>query len=163
MGCSKELKDTKICFTCHSEPNAVFEQTGWRSLLENVSIRKYLKRGNLQIIALHKAAALQVDKIFNINTTTYLNNPLDIARFQMAAKERGHYRKQLGISENDFVLGHVGRFASVKIINSLLRYLHQYAKDARTQNFFLWDLGVSVFCSSFAFKIWPRRKMYYPI
>lgn len=146
MGCSKELKDTKICFTCHSEPNAVFEQTGWRSLLENVSIRKYLKRGNLQIIALHKAAALQVDKIFNINTTTYLNNPLDIARFQMAAKERGHYRKQLGISENDFVLGHVGRFASVKNHQFLVEVFASICE--RCENAKLLLVGSGVYLSS---------------
>ena len=67
----------------------------------------------VQLIALHEDMRDSLNKAFGIDNTIVLNNGTDISRFQNA-KPREEVRAKLGIPQDAFVVGHVGRFHPVK-------------------------------------------------
>lgn len=50
----------------------------------------------------------------NINNVTIINNGIDNNRFKFSKKSRNKIRKELNIKDNDFLIGHIGRFSLQK-------------------------------------------------
>ena len=108
---SKELFNCKLFYTCHSLPERYF--SGIHK--EEYECGKYLiKNNNLRLIGLHKDMADELNNMFNVKNTAVINNGIDFNRFKRIDTEKKEIRKKLGIPENAFVLGHVGRFHPVK-------------------------------------------------
>ena len=108
---SKELFNCKLFYTCHSLPERYF--SGMHK--EEYECGKYLiKNNNLRLIGLHKDMADELNNMFNVKNTAVINNGIDFNRFKGIDTEKKEIRKKLGIPENAFVLGHVGRFHPVK-------------------------------------------------
>ena len=55
----------------------------------------------------------EVNELFNVTNTVVLNNGIDFKRFDKA-RNKEIVRKEIGISCDAFVVGHVGRFIGVK-------------------------------------------------
>ena len=52
--------------------------------------------------------------MFGNKQFTVISNAIDLTVFNVNNDKRSKYRKELGLSENDYVIGHVGRFAEQK-------------------------------------------------
>ncbi|MCF0242820.1 MAG: glycosyltransferase family 1 protein, partial [Treponema sp.] len=62
-----------------------------------------------------------------------LNNAIDLEKFRFDKNVRKSKRTELGISENTFVLGHIGRFVTVKnqkFIIDVFSSVHEKEKDS---------------------------------
>lgn len=108
---SSYLKNVKIVYTCHSEPNY---QIGKYHKDENRAVNKLLKNNRFQIIALHDEMRKEINSMFRIENTVVVHNGIDLNRFNGAMESRSTIRHSLGIPENAFVVGHVGRFSPPK-------------------------------------------------
>lgn len=105
---AKRIKNVKLLYTCHSLPSRYF--TGINS--EEFIAAKYLLKNNaLQLIALQDDMKSELNKIFNIKNTIVLNNGIDL---RLYAYEHKEYRTVLGIPNDAYVIGHIGRFDPLK-------------------------------------------------
>lgn len=57
-----------------------------------------------------------------------INNGIDVKKFEYKKEFRDEIRKELGIENDAFVLGHVGRFCEVKNHNMLIEIFAEYNK-----------------------------------
>ena len=73
-----------------------------------------IKYNGMIPIALHEKMKNESDKIFGINNTRIINNGIEINKFRMPKKKKADILRELKICENSLVIGHVGRFESVK-------------------------------------------------
>ena len=95
---SRHLAGIKLLYTCHNEPHLFFNKK--RSFLELRAAKKLIASHNLRLIALHESMRLELNEMFSVDTTLVVHNGVD----------RSAYRLSVGLNEDDFVVGHVGRF-----------------------------------------------------
>jgi len=107
----KELDGIKLFYTCHTIPSMMFE--GKWAFQKKIADRLIREHG-MQMIALHKDMSKEINSIFNISDTLVLNNPINIHKYNNPQKTKVEMRKELGIPEDAFVIGHVGRFDKTK-------------------------------------------------
>lgn len=62
-----------------------------------------------------------------------LNNAIDVDKFKFNIKTREKIRKKLGIADDEFVVGHVGRFVKTKNHEFLLRLTKKMIDDGDTK------------------------------
>lgn len=117
--------NTKLFFTCHNEANYYF---GNPNTVEFKAAKKHIEKDEMRIFALHSRMKKELNTIFGINTTEVLNNPIDLSRFEEINGSIQSIRASLGFSENDYIIGHIGRFVEQKnheflidIFNELLK------------------------------------------
>lgn len=113
------LSDIKLFYTCHSKPQLMFDTK--RSYLEKRGAIKLIKNCKLQLIALHDEMRQELNAMFNINNTIVIHNGINFNKFNNLKIDKKQYRESIGFSENDFIIGHVGRFNPVKNHNFLLK------------------------------------------
>ena len=128
---SKELFNCKLFYTCHSLPERYF--SGMHK--EEYECGKYLiKNNNLRLIGLHKDMADELNNMFNVKNTAVINNGIDFNRFKGIDTEKKEIRKKLGIPENAFVLGHVGRFHPVKNHKFIVQVFEKLKEKKKNRN-----------------------------
>ncbi|MCM1047900.1 MAG: glycosyltransferase [Clostridiales bacterium] len=125
----------RIIYTCHSVPEIYFKK--YRK--EFSAVKYFLKRGNFVLIGLHEEAAAQMKEMFQSPDITYLHNMIDLKRFRNPAVSKEDMRRQLGISQDAFVIGHVGRFVEVKNHDFLIKIFGAVIKEK--PNAFLLMIG----------------------
>jgi len=105
---SAGLKHVRLFHTCHALPELIYAG-------EEGDAARYLIRCNgLQLIALHPDMAKQMDELFPEQKTKVFRNGIDMKAFQLPDSVRASKRAELGIPEDAFVVGHVGRFTPEK-------------------------------------------------
>ncbi len=102
-------KSTKIFYTQHSDVNRYKNENPRQIWVLRWLVRHY----PTQLIALNSHMQKQLNQLFGVSNTVVLNNGINVSRFQHA-KSKTQIRQELGISQDAFVLGHVGRFHPVK-------------------------------------------------
>ena len=105
-----ELKGRKLFYTCHSTVEAMLVQCPE----EDKAARELVHRYGLRFIALHDAMANELNARYGVDDTTVLNNGIDIDRFRHVKETKKEIRDSIGIPDESFVVGHVGRFVPVK-------------------------------------------------
>ncbi len=70
------------------------------------------------------------DWMFGGASYRIFNNAIDVARYSYRADVKQQTRKQLGIAQDAFVVGHVGRFHAVKNHSFLLDIFYELKKQA---------------------------------
>lgn len=70
-----------------------------------------------------------------------LNNAVDINNFSFDSKIRSEYRKRIGVSDEDIVIGHVGRFNAQKNHSFLLHIYNALCAQYGDRNFHLVLIG----------------------
>lgn len=106
---AKLPKTTKIFYTQHSDFNA-YQKKYKQDVL---ALKKLIGRHPTKIIALNEDMRKQLNQFFGISDTVILNNGINLLRFKQA-KTKEQIRRELGILQNAFVLGHIGRLNAVK-------------------------------------------------
>ena len=104
----RHLSGIKLLYTCHNEPHLFFNKK--RSFLELRAAKKLIASHNLRLIALHESMRLELNEMFSVNTTLVVHNGVNFKRFKDIKVDRCAYRLSVGLNEDDFVVGHVGRF-----------------------------------------------------
>jgi glycosyltransferase involved in cell wall biosynthesis len=100
----------RLFHTYHTEINRYINNYKDYKFTTNYCIR-YRK---MIPIALHEAMKKDSNLIFNTNKTVILRNGVDISKFRKPNKSREIMIEEMGIKENSFIIGHIGRFESVK-------------------------------------------------
>ena len=77
----------------------------------------------------HAAKWMFGEKAFNNGNIYVLNNAIDLDNFKYSKKIRDKKREELGIKENAFVIGHIGRFMPVKNHQFILDVFNEIHKE----------------------------------
>lgn len=102
-------RNIKFFYTIHSEIRVRFKK------LSEKMITKYcIKKRGMIPIALHKEMQIDAKDFFNIDNCLVIPNAIEIKRFRDVSVDRQKLMEKLKIKEGAFIIGHVGRFATVK-------------------------------------------------
>lgn len=120
----KHLDGIRLFFTCHNPPQKLI---GDERPAERDACRYLLDHNDLHIIALHEGMAREIEEMFDINGVSVIRNGIDFDHFRDVKKTKEEKRRELGIREDAYVIGQVGRFTyqknpefTVEIFNELL-------------------------------------------
>ena len=105
------LDGIRLFFTCHNPPQMLI---GEERPKERDACRYLLDHNGLQIIALHEQMAEEIDRMFHIEGTKVIRNGIDFSRFRNIPESKEEVRRKLGIPQDAYVVGQVGRFAYQK-------------------------------------------------
>ena len=104
----KELSGIPLLYTCHSKPGEYFYDK------EEQAVRNLIQEPGLRLIALHEDMRKELNERFGINNTVVIRNGTDLQRFRNPSCSKKEMRESVGIPQDAYVVGHVGRFAKVK-------------------------------------------------
>jgi len=102
--------NVRIFYTIHNDVNVWFKKKASRQRDK----RYILQNKNIILIALTDEMKDELDKMFSVNNTIVIRNGIDIKRFVSTCVCKVDARRELNISENDFVIGHIGRMSVQK-------------------------------------------------
>ncbi len=109
----KELKDSKLFYTVHSDPDKYWGDG--KNLKEIDAVKKIHKFNKITFFALDSNFVFKVKKYFGEDTKVeVLYNCVDTKSFTPNAQKRAVYREELKVDDNTLVVGHVGRFTQPK-------------------------------------------------
>lgn len=108
---SSIIRDCNVLYTCHSLPCRYFGE-GHKDEFEAAKV--LVKNNKMRFIGLHEKMRIELNKIFNLNNTIVLKNGVDFSRFSKINETTAEIRHSIGIEEDSFLIGHVGRFADMK-------------------------------------------------
>lgn len=106
-----QLVNIKLIYTCHSVPDRYFSGS---NIIEYKAAKNLIKDNGLQLIALHQEMQKQLNKMFNVDNAIVIRNGIDFNRYNSITLSKSDLRKSIGIPEDAFVIGHVGRFSPEK-------------------------------------------------
>ena len=107
---ANELKDVRLFYTCHSTPSAFFDDDE----REDNAAKYLIANNDLRLIALHDDMKEELDERFSVSNTVVVKNGINLDRYRHPAINKNEMRKSLRISDDAFVVGHVGRFSPEK-------------------------------------------------
>jgi len=83
----------------------------------------------MQIFALQDDMAKELNNLFNISNSKVINNGIDFNLFKKNTEWRNEARKKLGLSDDCFLIGHVGRFTKQKNQKFLLKVFQKILEE----------------------------------
>ena len=133
MEAASFLKKTKLFYTVHSDPDKYWG--GGKGQKEKEAIEQLIRRCGMRMIALHQDAAPKIRSYFkDAGEVAILNNAVAFDCYRAPQTSGAEKRAQLQISQNAFVVGHVGRFFEPKNHPFLIEIFEQILRknaDAR--------------------------------
>ena len=123
----------KIIYTFHSDVKR------YLSLLSDIN-RKTIKKMSLMgmnFIAISKKIEKDVMSIYGTSNIKYIPNGLNIQHIRKYKNSRVKIRRQLHIDDDVFVLGHVGRFNSVKNHERIIEIFEEVHKQKNNSKLLL--------------------------
>jgi len=117
------LKNSAVFYTVHSTPGAMITK-----LKQGMAIRRMIHKSSLQLVALHESMAEELNAMFGVSNVVVQPNGIDFEKFRNPTKSNLEFRKDVGIPENAFVVGHIGRFRAVKNHAFLVRVFVEVSK-----------------------------------
>lgn len=124
-------KTTKIFYTQH------FDADRLQNYPQDVkALRWLIARYPTQLIALNDTMREQLNQLFGISNTVVLNNGINLTRFKQA-KCKAQIRRELGIPQDAFVLGHIGRLNPIKNQSFLIKAAGQMRKQPNLNTWLL--------------------------
>ena len=106
------IKGVNVLYTCHNDPDKYFRGISGR--MEFNAVKKLVGYKNFTLIALHDTMAEELEKMFATNKIEVIRNGVDFNKYKGLGITRVDKRRELGIDNNAFVVGHVGRFSPQK-------------------------------------------------
>jgi len=100
----------KIFFTFHAEVRRSLSLSTKRGVTK---LRRLVKNG-MKMIALSPKAVVDVKEILETDHVIYIPNAVDLEEIRKHRYDRETFLKEHGLSDDAFLVGHVGRFHSVK-------------------------------------------------
>lgn len=106
-------KSMVILHTIHTEPKALWDCSKKGRVRDLAAVRWLVKYRDMRFVVVHEKMRKEVNEMFGRNDTIVLNNGVDVEIIKKARNSKTT-RKELGILDDAFVLGHIGRFSNVK-------------------------------------------------
>lgn len=106
-------KNIKIFHTVHTEPQKIWFNGSFQRKRDFQAAKWLVRHHRQRMIVLHNDMQQEVNKLFHISDAVVLNNGINFSAFENA-KSKDEMRVKLGISQDSFVIGHVGRFVESK-------------------------------------------------
>lgn len=131
---SPKVKNTKLIYTCHSEPKKYFISANKH---EEKAVRKLICNNNMQLIALHDDMRIELNKLFSVKNTIVINNGVNFSQYRRMEWDINRIRDSIGIPHNAFLVVHVGRFAAVKNHSFLLEVFSEIKKEKKNAQLLL--------------------------
>lgn len=132
-------KNTQIFHTVHNEPNKLWFDGTIRGKIDFRAAKWLVKHKGQQMIVLHDEMRKEVNKLFNVNNSIILENGIPFSDFENL-KSKNEVRNELGIPNDCFVIGHVGRFCEQKNHSFLVDVFKEVY--ALNKNVFLLMIGI---------------------
>ncbi|MBR6124006.1 glycosyltransferase [Candidatus Saccharibacteria bacterium] len=133
-------KKCKLFHTVHSEPKE-FWCTGTRYANRDFkAVSSLIKKHGMRLIALHEPMRQELNQMFHVNNTVVLNNGIDFSRFNVS-ESKEVIRKELNISEDAFLVGHVGRFVPLKRHDLIVDSFYELCKIKKNAHLLLVGSG----------------------
>lgn len=126
---AKLLSQVKLLYTCHSLPENFI---GPKVKSENTAAKYLLEKANLKMIALHDDMCKEINSMFGISNTIVINNGIDFDKYKpLSDRLESKLRLETGLKESDYVVGHIGRFSTVKNHKFLINVFNElvYRKE----------------------------------
>ncbi len=103
----------------------------WKKNIIKVTLRPFIKMVATGYMACteHAGRWMFGDKAFDTGKVYILNNAIDLDKFKYDEKIRKKLRKELKISDNTVVIGHIGRFVTQKNHTQLIDIFNEYHKN----------------------------------
>lgn len=130
------LKGVRLFYTCHSLPEKYF---GGVHKNEYYAAKELINDNNLHLIGLHREMADQLNRMFNITNSIYINNGINFEKYINTEMSKTLIRETIGIPKDAFVIGHIGRFHSSKNHSFLIQVFREVRK--KDPNAFLLLIG----------------------
>lgn len=113
-----------------------------RNLVKNV-LRKFSKKYATDYFACSEAAGRYQfgDKVFDEGKVKIIPNAIDIEKFKYDPVARKKLRKEIGIKDDDFVIGHVGAFRKQKNHKFLINVFAEVKKERKNAKLVLVGQG----------------------
>ena len=105
---SGQLKGIRLLHTCHNPPAVIY--TG----AEQPAAEYLIRKNRMQIVALHEKMAEELNARFGVDNTAVIRNGIMLDRFTDPGVTKEKKRDEIGIPQDAFVVGHVGRFFEQK-------------------------------------------------
>ena len=115
----RRVKKVSLFHTVHNEPQKLWLDKEKKFFSKISRRREYhvtrtlVDRYGMRLIALHDDMRTELNRMFHIDSTIVVNNGINFDRFD-TLKDRHLVRKELGIPQSAFVVGHVGRLEDQK-------------------------------------------------
>ncbi len=123
-----ELDGIRLFFTCHNPPQKLI---GDERPAERDACRYLLDHNDLHIIALHQGMAKEIEEMFDIKGVSVIRNGINMDRFRNVSVSKAEKRKELGIEEDAYVIGQVGRFTYQKNPEFTVDIFHELLKKRK--------------------------------
>lgn len=121
-----KLNGIKVIYTCHNTPEQYF--SGFSGVLERWAVQRFTTYKEFTLVALHNDMAKQLKDLFRYNNIIVIRNGIDFDRFANVQESKETIRKSLGIPNDAFVIGHVGRFVEQKNHAHIIDIFENYKK-----------------------------------
>ena len=126
----------KLFYTVHNIPERFFDdqKSGGEKYKMFRTVNRLVHHNDMTLIALHDTMNKQLKDLFHTDNVVTINNGIDLSRFQREKYDRLAKRKQLGLAEDEYVIGNIGRFHEQKnhqFMIEIFRRLLQIQNKAR--------------------------------
>ncbi len=115
----RQLSGIRLLYTCHSEVSKHFFEE------EEAAVWQLIREPGLRLIALHEDMKNELNQRFDKDDTVVIRNGVELRSFREVGINRKDKRNGIGIAEDAYVVGHVGRFSKEKNHTFLLQVFQQ--------------------------------------
>lgn len=119
----KQLSGIQLLYTCHNEVSKYF-----REVEEELAVRQLIEDPGLRLIALYEDMRKELNQRFGKEDTLVIRNGVDVQNYRQMTCDKKQKRESIGISQDAYVVGHVGRFAKQKNHAYLLQIFREIVK-----------------------------------
>ena len=115
----------------------------WKKNLLKNALRPFSKKYATDYFACSELAGRYLfgDKTFNKGEVKIIHNAIDVEKFKYDPEARKKLRKEIGIKDSDFVIGHIGRFVEQKNHRFLIDIFAEVKKEKKNAKLVLVGQG----------------------
>lgn len=126
----------RLFYTVHNIPERFFsiKKQDRKKYKLYCDVKNYINKYNMRLIALHDTMNQELQELFHTKNVYTVHNGISLSRFNKKLYDKDKTKCSYGLEENDFVVGHVGRFDVQKNhekIISVFRELLQIKPNAK--------------------------------
>lgn len=128
--------EVRIFYTCHSMPERYF---GGDQAAEGIAAEYLIEHNGMRLIGLHDDMVKELNERFSVDNSIFIRNGIDFHKYRNIQETKQEIRAELGIPEDAFVIGHIGRFHPLKNHKFLVEVFKNMVQ--RRKNAFLLMVG----------------------
>jgi glycosyltransferase involved in cell wall biosynthesis len=95
---------------------------------ENYRVLKKLSAGGMTFFSLNEMATNDIRRIYSTDKIAHVPNGVDLSAIRGKRYDKAGFLSSLGVPEDAFIVGHVGRFHSVKNHRRLIEIFDEVLK-----------------------------------